>query len=476
MDDHRLNRILKDKLQDFEASPPEEAWGNIQKGLKQERKIIFHERLAAAIVLLFLGLTTFLMIRPYSFQGSDMTGKTELPDQKNDRQTGVGPVNPATIAEKKSKPAQDGLSTNTDGYLQPAYGDRPDGFTTVPDEGQQLKNTRDGFPLKQDDRQQPTYTETDTDMADGFATLAVPEATSGGTQKGFASKPGGTEPSTYPETVPKKAGGFASETVSELPLKGYDMLTLLLPVQKPIATGVGLAEVPSQVGETIIGEKASRFELFAMAMPSLFYHDLNSNTSDNLVISNLEGRPAISKERMGFKASFGGSFRYRRNLEFFAGLIFAWADESFSVTEKTVVGYQTSSTDTENTLFEVKPELSENTGTIAFRRKELGLQLGASLLLHSGKRLDQSIGGSVAFHRNLINEAQADFTDESIKLNNHFSYLSVFYKFDYRLGRQFDLILQPTFNYSSFINENESSPIFIRPNNLSINIGVAYHF
>ena len=159
-----------------------------------------------------------------------------------------------------------------------------------------------------------------------------------------------------------------------------------------------------------------------MAMPSLFYHNFQTNTSDNLVISSLEERSAISGERLGHKAAIGGTVRYRKNLEFSAGLIYAWANESFNFTEKTITGYQTLSANTETTSFAMVPEFSEN-----------------------------------------------------IKLKSHFSVISVFYKLDYRLLPQLDLILQPTFNYSSFINENESSPVYIKPNNLSINFGLSYH-
>ena len=279
------------------------------------------------------------------------------------------------------------------------------------------------------------------------------------------------------EAPSSKTANFLGSFIPKLLMKGPEIPLLTPMKQKPAM--IDPSDKPGNTSQEadvpIIKKRVNRFELFAMAMPSLFYHNLQTNTSDEVVISSLEERSAISGERMGYKTALGGTFRYRRNLELSAGLIYAWADESFNFTEKTISGYRTTGSNAENTTFSVMPEFSVNNRTVNFRRKELGLQLGASLLLHRGKIFEQSVGGNIAFHRNLINESRTDFNDETIKLKSHFSYVSVFYKLDYRLSRHFDLILQPTFNYASFINENESSPIYIKPNNISVNFGVAYH-
>ena len=236
-----------------------------------------------------------------------------------------------------------------------------------------------------------------------------------------------------------------------------------------------MEQVPVEQDETVIAKRISNFELFAMAIPSLFYHNLETNKSDDLVIGNLGERAAISGERIGYKTAFGGAFKYRKNLEFSLGVIYAWADESFNFTERTITGYHTSPSGTEGLSFTTSPEFTESNRTVTFNRKELGVQLGAALLLFKGKTMEQLIGGNIAFHKNLVNNAKTDFANENIGLRNYFSYLSVFYKMDYRLSRRFDLTLQPTFNYASFINENESSPIYIKPSNISLNFGVAYH-
>ena len=279
------------------------------------------------------------------------------------------------------------------------------------------------------------------------------------------------------EAPSSKTANFLGSFIPKLLMKGPEIPLLTPMKQKPAM--IDPSDKPGNTSQEadvpIIKKRVNRFELFAMAMPSLFYHNLQTNTSDEVVISSLEERSTISSERMGYKTALGGTFRYRRNLELSAGLIYAWADESFNFTEKTISGYRTTGSNAENTTFAVMPEFSVNNRTVNFRRKELGLQLGASLLLHRGKIFEQSVGGNIAFHRNLINESRTDFNDETIKLKSHFSYVSVFYKLDYRLSRHFDLILQPTFNYASFINENESSPIYIKPNNISVNFGVAYH-
>ena len=404
MDEHRLNQILKNQLEDFEASPSEDAWGNIQKELKRERKIIFHERLSALLILLFLGVTTFLMVRQPLFQSNKIANedKVEEQDRQKVRSEELVAANPTDPGDSHSNKRSNNLPSLVD----------------------------------------------NSQLAD------------------------------YPNVSTKTTGDAPLSSVMKLPMKGYGLSMLTIPEKKPDAINsqqpLAGPETLPPAEEPILEKKASRFELFAMAMPSLFYHDLQTNRSDNLIISNLEERSAISSERMGYKTAFGSTFRYRKNLEFSAGLIYAWANESFNFTETTVSGYKTTSVSSEGSSFMVVPEFTENNRTVNFRRQELGLQLGASLLLRRGKIFEQSIGGNFAFHRNLINEVQTDFGDDGIRLNNHFSYVSVFYKLDYRLSRQFDLTLQPTFNYSSRINESDSSPIYIKPNNLSINFGIAY--
>ena len=480
MDEHQLDEILKNQLKDFEASPSNEAWGGIQRELKRERKIVFHERLSALLILLFLSGTAFFVIRSSSFQNNHLAEDKNVTRDKNltgekNVTTGKNVTINKDVPGKTAFPAMPFVLDKSDRPLMSKSKgplmDQPERPLMGKSERPLIDKTAE--PLT-DQSEKPNEVDLlfapSGQFSPSFSRNVVPG-------KNLLSVADEEQPADHPEISLHKTDGFFRPSIAKLPLKRPEMAILIPNESKPEIVGPidQLKEVTEQSEVTVITRRTGRFELFGMAMPSLFYHNFRTNTSDNIVISSLEERPAVSSERVGYKTALGGTFRYRRNLEFSAGLIYAWADESFNFTEKTIAGYETVSTNIENTTFEVMPEFSEQSRSVTFRRKELGLQLGASLLLHRGKAFEQSVGGNIAFHRNLIDESETDFDDEFIRLKSHFSYLSVFYKLDYRLSHQFDLVLQPTFNYASFINENELSPVFIKPNNISINFGVTYH-
>lgn len=130
---------------------------------------------------------------------------------------------------------------------------------------------------------------------------------------------------TYIKQQPTAEYHLPVLSASKLPLKGPEIAEFTLPRLKAVTIPLKSRplQAPAQAEEPIIEKRTKRFELFAMAMPSLFYHNFQTNTSDNLVISSLEERSAISGERLGHKAAVGGTVRYRKNLEFSAGLIYA---------------------------------------------------------------------------------------------------------------------------------------------------------
>ena len=464
MDERHLDEILKKQLKDFEASPSSEAWGGIQRELKRERKIIFHERLSALLILLFLSGTAFFVIRPLSFQNNRLAEDKNVTRSKNlNGEKNVTTEKNVTINKdvpgKTAFPAMPFVVDKSERPLM-SKSEKP-----LPDKSKGPLMDQPEIPNEVDSLSSPSGP-----FSPSFSRNIVPG-------KNLLSAADEEKPADQPEISLHKTDGFFRSSIIKLPLKRPEMAIMLPKESNPAIVGPvdQLKEVTEQAEVPVITRRTGKFELFGMAMPSLFYHNFRTNTSDNIIISSLEERPAVSSERVGYKTALGGTFRYRRNLEFSAGLIYAWADESFNFTEKAIAGYETVSTNIENTTFEVMPEFSEQSRSVAFRRRELGLQLGASLLLHRGKVFEQSVGGNIAFHRNLIDESETDFDDEVIRLKSHFSYLSVFYKLDYRLSQQFDLVLQPTFNYASFINENEPSPVFIKPNNISINFGITYH-
>ena len=444
MDDNHLNRILKNQLEGFEASPSEEAWDNIHQELKQDRKIAFHQRLSTLIVILSLTATIFLLLRPPVFQ-----------------------VN--VTAEKNGKIIREGEGQ---GIQKPGSSLNPiDQVAEKPDQSEQLQK-KHRPPLAVKRKPEPLAAkEYETPLANRTDNLEK------GKPDQIAS---GTVADALPADVNKSGkdiGDMPGTFVGRIMLKKPD-LSILSPHNKKQVVGVlgpVLKEAPILQEETVIPKRINNFELFAMAIPGMFYHNLETNKSDDLIVGNLEERAPVSGERIGYKTAFGGAFKYRHNLELSLGVIYAWANESFNFTERTISGYHTTPSNAEDLSFTMRPEFTENDRTLTFNRKELGIQLGAALLLFKGRTIEQSLGGNIAVHRNLVNSAKADFEDEDIGLRNYFSYLSVFYKMDYRLSRRFDLTMQPTFNYASFINKNESSPIYIKPNNISLNFGLTYH-
>jgi len=119
----------------------------------------------------------------------------------------------------------------------------------------------------------------------------------------------------------------------------------------------------------------------------------------------------------------------------------------------------------------LQPEFHFEHKSFEYEVRNLGLQIGLSYQL-SKKKFLQTLGTGMEFHL-ALNKLQ----ESSELTNNPSAYL--FYNFYYRIQYPADTklraVLQPTLNYSFYINQNQDSPFYVKPYGLGLNIGFTYN-
>ncbi len=444
MDDNFLNERLKDQLNDFEASPSEEAWAGINKHLQQERKIMRYERRSAVIILLLLLIfVPFLVLKPIN-QG-------HMVKKVNPSEEIITP----SIADKKPTVSQNNFQgdvTSENGQLVDSHAiNENDGNTYQARNG--IKETNNGFVIEES-----------MTLESGLPINLLD------------SRPIITHSLL---TFDVKVQSGASRANASHKNQGVNGKSPELKVEKSKIKNeflVGLKDQEIDVDDEPVmpnkGDNLKKVRLFALATPSLLMNKLQTNKNDNVLIGDLQDRPAITADRLGYMTTMGASISLSNKFEITTGLSYTWSNEKFEFTESRLTSYEVTESNTNS--FNLNPILSKTDQVVKINRREVGLQLGLAMMLAPGNRIKQFVGSNFQINRNINRRVTTEGDMEDFQLQKYYAQASIFYRFEYKLNRQFDFLFQPTFSYVTISDKQTDAPITIKPNNVSLSFGFAY--
>ena len=229
-------------------------------------------------------------------------------------------------------------------------------------------------------------------------------------------------------------------------------------------------KIEHQSDDTDLEKKRNRPNIYFTIMPTLGYQRIEPNSQDNLIVESIDRVSTFSTDRLGVRAELGVEYPLENRFNIFGGLVYFQRHQTIGYTEKTV-GNTVILQGPDGEII-LQPEFSYEHRSFDYEVRNLGLQIGVSYQLAKRKFL-QTVGTGIEFHLalNKLQEA-SEFT------NNPSAY--VFYNFYYRIQYPADTklraVVQPTLNYSFYINQNQDSPFYVKPYGLGLNIGFTYNF
>ena len=229
-------------------------------------------------------------------------------------------------------------------------------------------------------------------------------------------------------------------------------------------------KIEPQPDDTDLQKKRNRPNIYFTIMPTLGYQRIEPNSQDNLIVESIDRVSAFSTDRLGVRAELGIEYPLENRFNIFGGLVYFQRHQTIGYTEKTVGNTEILQGPDGEII--VQPEFNYEHRTFDYEVRNLGIQIGVSYQLSKAKFL-QTLGTGIEFHLALNKfEERPEYT------NNPSAY--VFYNFYYRIQYPADTklraVLQPTLNYSFYINQNQDSPFYVKPYGLGLNIGFTYNF
>jgi len=216
-------------------------------------------------------------------------------------------------------------------------------------------------------------------------------------------------------------------------------------------------------------KKQSRLSLYFTIMPTLGYQRIEPNSQDNLIVESIDRISTFSMDRLGFRAELGAEYPLANRLYFFGGLLYFQREQTIGYTEKVVSNTEVSQGPDGEII--LQPEFSYQDKSFEYKVQNLGLQVGLSYQL-SKKKFLQTLGSGVEFHLALNKVEKApEFT------NNPSAYVfyNLYYRLQYPTDKKLRAVVQPTLNYSFYINQNRDAPFYVKPYGLGLNIGFTYN-
>jgi hypothetical protein len=203
-------------------------------------------------------------------------------------------------------------------------------------------------------------------------------------------------------------------------------------------------------------------------MPTFGYQHVSPLKDDNILIESIEKVSAFSTRRLGVRVELGFEKFITPRLALNAGVLY--------YQRKQTIGYLYR--DTEN--FEIDPlysdslvyrvAMTQQTGTFEYELKNIGVLGGINYTL-KGKRFVQKFGLAAEFHKGLM-----PVSTEVASGSQYYMFGNVYYRISYPLSKRFDVMLQPTLNYSLQTDERITAPFYVKPYGLGFNFGFYFHF
>lgn len=222
--------------------------------------------------------------------------------------------------------------------------------------------------------------------------------------------------------------------------------------------------------ETNLERKPNRSNIYFTIMPTLGYQRIEPNSQDNLIVESIDRVSAFSADRLGVRAELGVEYPVANRVNIFGGLVYFQRHQTIGYTEKTVGN--TEIVEGPNGEVILEPEFTYEHRSFEYEVRNLGMQIGVSYQIAKRKFL-QTLGTGVEFHLALN---KFEDTPELTNSPSAYVFYNLYYRIQYPADTKLRAVVQPTLNYSFYINQNLDAPFYVKPYGLGLNIGFTYNF
>jgi len=207
-------------------------------------------------------------------------------------------------------------------------------------------------------------------------------------------------------------------------------------------------------------------------MPTFGYQRINSNSSDDIIISSVKRISTFSTDRLGVRAELGVEDPIAKRIKVFGGLVYYQRKQTIDYTQKQVE--YTEVAEGEDGQIIVVPTFTYVEKSFEYELKNLGVQVGLSYEL-SRRKLLQTLGTGFELHV-ALNKLESSHAPEFTNNPSAYVFYNLYYRLQYPAEGRLKAVFQPTLNYSFYINQNLNAPFYVKPYGLGLNLGFTYNF
>jgi hypothetical protein len=209
--------------------------------------------------------------------------------------------------------------------------------------------------------------------------------------------------------------------------------------------------------------------LYALVMPTFGYQAIEPLKNDNVLVQSLQKVSAFSGKRLGIRAEIGYEKFLSQKLAVQFGLLYFQRKQtisySFSSTEQIEVDH--SSTDSLSYIV----KMTKQHATFEYELKNIGVLAGISYTTRTG-RFVHRIGLASELQKSLVKRKQSELVGQQ----GMYLFGDAYYRLVYPMSKHFDLMLQPTLNYSLKVDDRIDAPFYVKPYGIGLNFGAYFHF
>lgn len=209
-------------------------------------------------------------------------------------------------------------------------------------------------------------------------------------------------------------------------------------------------------------QKVYSSAIYVVLMPTLGFQQIDPVRDDGIFIESIKRLSAFSPRRLGIRAEIGWEKKLNKHLALNAGVLYFQRKQTISYYYYDSREIELTDASSEFIAFRAQPV--KQLRTFEYEVKNVGLFAGINYAIQ-GRKLMQNIGAGTEFHRR-VGTTNETFSQE------YFWFAHVYYRIAYRLSDRFDLVLQPTLNYSLQVSDRIQAPFYVRPYGFGVNTGV----
>ncbi|MEQ9099750.1 MAG: hypothetical protein RIF36_22035 [Imperialibacter sp.] len=215
-------------------------------------------------------------------------------------------------------------------------------------------------------------------------------------------------------------------------------------------------------------ERERRWSVYAEAMPFFSYNIFEVNTTDEILITNVQQVPGFSLERLGVRGEVGVEYAINRKIHIQTGVMMYSRNQEANL----IVGKVDSViVSTKADSYSLTPVYTSDTLNMSVDILNLGLSVGVQFRLNDGK-IRQWVGVSAEMHKGLKRNITFDHLVSQEGSAGYYSFANLFYRAEYPWKPRATFFLQPTFNYSLYMGERLATPVNVRPYGLGASLGI----